>query len=228
MGALFVGRYEAITEEARLSSIDYEIRTSDKSATEVDFRVEFHSDFFGDFPETNTIPLVRDTDELVIPSGDAEADEATADSPTDTPATTSEHQPTGEWRVQWSPSLYFRSLSGENLVHFFTRVPRRGSILDRFGTPMAVDADLTQIGIVPEALPHTGFQIFRQPDRQILVLSPFRLGEEPNIRAGIAMITSAPEALALHQKTAEGMWGRAHKGPAAAKFLRNLLAQNKD
>jgi len=85
-----------------------------------------------------------------------------------------------------------------------------------------------QIGIVPEALPHTGFQIFRQPDRQILVLSPFRLGEEPNIRAGIAMITSAPEALALHQKTAEGMWSRAHKGPAAAKFLRNLLAQNKE
>ena len=85
-----------------------------------------------------------------------------------------------------------------------------------------------QIGIVPEALPHTGFQIFRQPDRQVLVLSPFRLSEEPNIRAGIAMITSAQEALALHQKTAEGMWARAHKGTAAAKFLRGLLAQNKD
>lgn len=144
----FVGRYEAITEEARLSSIDYEIRTSDKSATEVDFRIEFHSDFFGDFPETNTIPLVRDTDELAIPSGDAEAQEATAKSP----AATGDHQPTGEWRVQWSPSLYFRSLSGENLVHFFTRVPRRGSILDRTGAPMAVDADLTQIGIVPDAV----------------------------------------------------------------------------
>jgi hypothetical protein len=30
-----------------------------------------------------------------------------------------------------------------------------------------------------------------------LALSPFRLGEEPNIRVGVAMITSAPEALAL-------------------------------
>src|SRR5205807_5093128 len=29
-----------------------------------------------------------------------------------------------------------------------------------------------QIGIVPETLPHTGFQIFRQPDRQLLSLSP--------------------------------------------------------
>src|SRR5208282_6239406 len=39
-----------------------------------------------------------------------------------------------------------------------------------------------QIGIVLDTLPHTSFQIFRQPDRQILVLSPFRLGEEPNVR----------------------------------------------
>src|SRR5208282_5191131 len=30
-----------------------------------------------------------------------------------------------------------------------------------------------QIGIVLDTLPHTSFQIFRQPDRQILALSPF-------------------------------------------------------
>jgi transcriptional regulator with XRE-family HTH domain len=83
-----------------------------------------------------------------------------------------------------------------------------------------------QIGIVPEALPHTGFQIFRQPDRQVLALSPFRLGEEPNVRVGVAMITSAPEALALHNKAAEDMWQRALKGPAAARFLRDQLAAN--
>jgi transcriptional regulator with XRE-family HTH domain len=84
-----------------------------------------------------------------------------------------------------------------------------------------------QIGIVPEALPHTGFQIFRQPDRHVLTISPFRLGDDPNVRVGVAMITSAPEALALHQKTAESMWQRALKGPAAAKFLREILARNK-
>lgn len=85
-----------------------------------------------------------------------------------------------------------------------------------------------QIGIVPETLPHTGFQIFRQPDRQILSLSPFRLGEEPNVRVGVAMITSAPEALALHHKAAEGMWHRALKGVAAAKFLRDLAARHRE
>ena len=52
-----------------------------------------------------------------------------------------------------------------------------------------------QIGIVPGALPHNSFQIFRQADRKILTLSPFRLGEQPNVHGGIAMITSAPEAL---------------------------------
>ena len=60
-----------------------------------------------------------------------------------------------------------------------------------------------QIGIVPDTLPHATFQIFRQPDRQVLALSPFRLGEQPNIRVGVAMITSAPEALALHEKMAK-------------------------
>lgn len=83
-----------------------------------------------------------------------------------------------------------------------------------------------QIGIVPETLPHTGFQIFRQPDRQLLSLSPFRLGEEPNVRVGVAMITSAPEALALHHRAAEGMWTRALKGPAAARYLRELVARH--
>lgn len=84
-----------------------------------------------------------------------------------------------------------------------------------------------QIGIVPGALPHAGFQIFRQPDRQILVLSPFRLGEQPNVHAGVAMITSAPEALALHERMAHDMWRRAVKGAEAAAHLRGLMAKIK-
>jgi transcriptional regulator with XRE-family HTH domain len=80
-----------------------------------------------------------------------------------------------------------------------------------------------QIGIVRDTLPHTSFQIFRQPDRQILALSPFRLGEEPNIRVGVAMITSAPEALALHEKMARELWASALKGPAAVRFMRTTM-----
>lgn len=82
-----------------------------------------------------------------------------------------------------------------------------------------------QIGIVPDTLPHASFQIFRQPDRQILALSPFRLGEQPNIRVGVAMITSAPEALALHDKMAKELWARALKGSQAVALMRDLLAR---
>jgi transcriptional regulator with XRE-family HTH domain len=82
-----------------------------------------------------------------------------------------------------------------------------------------------QIGVVAGTLPHASFQIFRQPDRRVLTLSPFRLGEQPNVSVGVGMITSAPEALALHEKTAHDMWRRAQKGPAAAKFLRDMMAR---
>ena len=83
-----------------------------------------------------------------------------------------------------------------------------------------------QIGIVADTLPHASFQLFRQPDRQILALSPFRLGAQPNIRVGVAMITSAPEALALHEKMAKELWQRALKGAAAVDFLRSLIAKS--
>ena len=81
-----------------------------------------------------------------------------------------------------------------------------------------------QVGIVTDTLPQTGFQIFRQPDRKILVLSPFRLGGEPNVRVGVAMITSAPDALAFHEASVDEMWGRALKGQTAANLVRHLLA----
>lgn len=80
-----------------------------------------------------------------------------------------------------------------------------------------------QIGVVPDALPQTGFQIFRQSDREILTISPFRLGEHPNVRVGVAMVTSAPEALNLHQKVVHEIWGAASKGPVGGKHLRRLI-----
>jgi transcriptional regulator with XRE-family HTH domain len=81
-----------------------------------------------------------------------------------------------------------------------------------------------QIGIVPDTLPHAGFQLFRQPERKLLVMSPFRLGGEPNVRVGVAMITSAPDGIALHENAINEMWSRALKGQVAAECLRDLLA----
>ena len=80
-----------------------------------------------------------------------------------------------------------------------------------------------QIGVVRDALPQTGFQIFRQPDRKVLTLSPFRLGENPNVRVGVAMITSATEALSLHENAVKEMWSTALKSGPAAEYMRSLL-----
>jgi hypothetical protein len=105
-----------------------------------------------------------------------------------------------------------RELARSEIQHFIKRLE---------DPPMGV-----QIGIVTDTLPHTGFQLFRQPDRKVLVLSPFRLGGEPNVRVGVAMITSAPDALAFHEAAIDEMWGRALKGQAAADLVKGMLAEN--
>jgi transcriptional regulator with XRE-family HTH domain len=102
-----------------------------------------------------------------------------------------------------------RALARAEIQHFI-------SLIDE--APIGI-----QIGIVPETLSQAGFQIFRQPARQVLTISPFRLGEHPNVRVGVAMITSATEALALHSNVFNDMWKRALKGSDAARFLRGLL-----
>ena len=80
-----------------------------------------------------------------------------------------------------------------------------------------------QIGVVTDILPMNGFQIFRQADRSTLTISPFRLGEQPNVRVGVAMLTSAPEALKLHQQIVNDAWKTAMKGESAARYLHQLL-----
>jgi transcriptional regulator with XRE-family HTH domain len=121
-------------------------------------------------------------------------------------------------------------LTGRHDLPEKTRAARRElarAEAEHFTRLMADEPIGVQIGIVPDTLPHASFQIFRQPDRQVLSLSPFRLGEEPNIRVGVAMITSAPEALALHEKMARELWSRALKGAAAVRFMREAMERGK-
>jgi transcriptional regulator with XRE-family HTH domain len=98
--------------------------------------------------------------------------------------------------------------------------------VERIATVMADEPIGVQIGIVRDTMPNSSFQIFRQPDRPVLAVSPFRLGEQPNVRIGVGMITSAPEALALHEKTAEELWRTALKGREAAVFVRDLIGRH--
>lgn len=80
-----------------------------------------------------------------------------------------------------------------------------------------------QIGIVREPVPATSFQIFRQNEGSLMAISPFRLGEQPNIRTGVALITAAPEAMELHEDIAKGLWRDALKGAEAAEYFEALI-----
>ncbi|SFI90553.1 helix-turn-helix domain-containing protein [Albimonas pacifica] len=103
-----------------------------------------------------------------------------------------------------------RALARAELAHF-------ASIIE--AEPIGV-----QIGLVPGTLPHTGFQIFRAGDRKTLSISPFRLGEQPNVSLGVAMITSTQEAVTLHERVVDELWRRALKGKEAAAHMREIIA----
>ena len=82
-----------------------------------------------------------------------------------------------------------------------------------------------QTGVVEDTLPNQSFQILRQRENTIVAVSPFRLGELPNIRLGVALITSAEEPVRHYQTVANELWRRAHRGSRGADFLRSILAE---
>jgi transcriptional regulator with XRE-family HTH domain len=87
------------------------------------------------------------------------------------------------------------------------------------GEPMGI-----QIALLEETLPNITFQLFRGKSQTSLGLSPFRLGGElPNIRLGLAMVTTDAQAVGLYEKLAEDLWRRAYKGSDAVKLLRAAI-----
>ncbi|HUF53411.1 MAG TPA: penicillin-binding transpeptidase domain-containing protein [Dehalococcoidia bacterium] len=144
----FVSRYEAIKETATITGFDFLLTGTGSPAEteilggedlpegviEVPFKVTFKTEFFGDVPEENALPLVRET--VTLPATEEGGEPVQRD----------------EWRVVWTPSLYFSQLDDESLVNFFPRSPRRGTIYDRNGEPLALDADLPVIGFVVDYL----------------------------------------------------------------------------
>ena len=84
-----------------------------------------------------------------------------------------------------------------------------------------------QFGLLTSGEPSGQFQLLRSRDRAMLAINPFRSDTLPHAHAGVAMITGAEEAVAAHQRTAEGMWREAVRGPAAAHQLREIIAAHK-
>jgi transcriptional regulator with XRE-family HTH domain len=88
---------------------------------------------------------------------------------------------------------------------------------------MAEEGMGVQIALIEDSMPNVTFQLFRTPDRTYLGVSPFRLGEQPNIRLGIATVTEAEEPIALYDRLAQDLWQRGLKGRRAAKRLTELV-----
>lgn len=82
-----------------------------------------------------------------------------------------------------------------------------------------------QIGVVEDTMPNITFQLFRGESRTVLAVSPFRLGEQPNVRTVIATVTASAEPLALYEKLVSGLWMRALKGARGAERLDALIAR---
>lgn len=82
-----------------------------------------------------------------------------------------------------------------------------------------------QIGIVRDNVPNENFQIFEEAGKTYVAVSPFRLGEMPNIRSGIATITTSPDAVSMYRGLIDQLWTGAAKGKDGAALLRELLAR---
>ncbi len=79
-----------------------------------------------------------------------------------------------------------------------------------------------QIGLIEDTMPNVTFQLFYTGDDVRLAVSPFRLGELPNVRIGVATVTAAREAVSLHEALVDDLWARSLRGNAGARRLRAL------
>jgi transcriptional regulator with XRE-family HTH domain len=132
------------------------------------------------------------------------------------------------------------SIVGAQDVERFLRI----GLVGRFGLPPAIQAERraaaraeverlvglfrrpplgVQLGVVEDMPPTQTFQILETRDGVAVTLSPYRLGDQPNVSSGIAMITSAPEAVRLFKDNLNAQWERAHKGESGAEILRRVL-----
>jgi transcriptional regulator with XRE-family HTH domain len=97
--------------------------------------------------------------------------------------------------------------------------------IERFIRLMQNPPATVQVGVVVDTPPTQTFQVFEIDQAPAVTLSPYRLGDQPNISSGIAMATSAPEAVRLFRNTITGIWNIAHKGEAGVRIMQGLLAK---
>jgi transcriptional regulator with XRE-family HTH domain len=96
--------------------------------------------------------------------------------------------------------------------------------VENMATLMETEPMGLQFGVLAGPEPTSSFAILRARDRVNLAINPFRPNNHPSAHTGVAMITSADEAVTAHQRVAEASWREALKGSAGANRLRQLVA----
>jgi transcriptional regulator with XRE-family HTH domain len=96
--------------------------------------------------------------------------------------------------------------------------------IENIATLMETEPMGLQFGLLANAPPTSTFKIMRARDRVNLAINPFHPVTHPAVQTGVAMITSADEAITAHQRVAEASWRDAMKGPSGAARLRQLLS----
>ena len=97
----------------------------------------------------------------------------------------------------------------------------------RIAELMADEPMYVQIGLIDDAMPATSFQLFFAAGSSLLAVSPFRFGELPNVRNGIAMVTASSEPVKMYDEMIDRLWKTAHKCKAGAARLRELLERTR-
>ena len=80
-----------------------------------------------------------------------------------------------------------------------------------------------QLGLMPNGEPNGPFTLLRSRERAILAINPFEADSAPSAQTGVAMITSAEDAVTAHQRVSETAWRDAMKGAGAADRVRTMI-----
>jgi penicillin-binding protein 2 len=115
----FVQRYTAITEQATITKVDATLAPGQRPDANVQ---QFAVTF-----ETVLVGTIQEQNTITLgvdPNG-------------------------REWKVQWLPSLIFKELIGDNLIHMYPIGTPRGDIRDRAGNPLATVGQVTTVYLVP-------------------------------------------------------------------------------
>jgi transcriptional regulator with XRE-family HTH domain len=84
-----------------------------------------------------------------------------------------------------------------------------------------------QLGLMANGEPNGPFTLLRSRERAILAINPFDADAAPSTQSGVAMITSAEDAVIAHQRVSEAAWREAVKGATAAERVRAMITAAK-